>query len=226
MDGRGAGNLLRALGLTRSEAASLLCLLETGVGLTAEQVSRETGLPLSTAYRALNSLHAKGMVDVTPGRPMIFRSKPAADVISSALSLAMETAMEAAAGLANLLPSSADPPHVEFEVSTGAWLVPLRGVRALEAAASALIRSASERLVLCPGDPRPPFWSRILRLAESRRGIELDLTVELSGGIGGACSSSPRAAVTWEQDESAGWVGIYTSLEGLTEAICGRISGG
>ncbi len=196
------------------------------MGLTADQVSRETGLPLSTAYRALNSLHAKGLVEVAPGRPMTFRSKPAADVISSALSLAMERAIEAAAGLVSLLPSSSDPPHVEFEVSTGAWLVPLRSARALEAAASALIRSASERLILSPGDPRPPFWSRILKLAESRRGVELDLTVELPGGIGGACSSSPRAAVMWEQDESAGWVGIYTSLDGLTEAICSRISGG
>ncbi len=195
------------------------------MGLTAEEVSRQAGVPLSTAYRALNSLHAKGLVDVEPGRPMKFRGRPVSEVISSALAHLIEGALDAASELAGLLPGGTDPLHVEFEISTGAWLVPLRGTRALEAAASALIRSASGRLVLFPGEPSPPFWGRILRLAESRRGVELDLTVELGGGTGGACSSSPAAAVIWERVGTS-WVGAYTTLRGIVGALCGGAAGG
>ncbi len=189
------------------------------MGLTADQVSEESNIPLSTVYRALNSLHNQGLVEVTPGRPMIFRARHAADLISSALSSSIESAIEAATELMEKLPSASRPGFIEFEVSTGAWLVPLKGTRAIEAACSAIIKRARGRVTLMSGDPKPPFWERLLRLAEGRRGVEVELTVNLGGSMGGVCASEGPAAV-WEHRPEEGWVGLATSLPGLKSALC------
>jgi HTH-type transcriptional regulator, sugar sensing transcriptional regulator len=70
-----AETAMEELGLTGSEVKAYVSLLRGGT-MTANDVSREGRIPYSKVYDALESLHAKGWVEVQKGRPIMYTARP------------------------------------------------------------------------------------------------------------------------------------------------------
>jgi HTH-type transcriptional regulator, sugar sensing transcriptional regulator len=70
-----AGAAIERLGLTGSEVKAYVALLRGG-SMTASDVSRQARIPYSKVYDALESLHAKGWVEVQKSRPIVYTAKP------------------------------------------------------------------------------------------------------------------------------------------------------
>ncbi len=69
-----AGKALEALGLTGKEARAYMSLLRSGVS-TAQQVSQLLGVQYPAVYRILQSLQAKGWIEVSQERPNRYRAR-------------------------------------------------------------------------------------------------------------------------------------------------------
>lgn len=69
-----AGKALGSLGLTGKEARAYMCLLRNGVS-TAQQVSQLLGVQYPAVYRILQSLQAKGWIEVSQERPNRYRAR-------------------------------------------------------------------------------------------------------------------------------------------------------
>jgi len=65
---------LQAVGLTRHEAEAFLSLARLGVA-TAREVARASGVNRVQAYRALDSLESRGLVEVTLDRPKRYAAR-------------------------------------------------------------------------------------------------------------------------------------------------------
>src|SRR5213594_1820137 len=70
---------LQAVGLTKHEAVAFLNLARLGAA-TAREVARVSGVNRVQAYRALDSLEARGLVEVTLDRPKRFASRAVDEV--------------------------------------------------------------------------------------------------------------------------------------------------
>jgi HTH-type transcriptional regulator, sugar sensing transcriptional regulator len=70
-----ATSAVESLGLTGSEVKAYVALLKGG-SMNASDVSREARIPYSKVYDALESLHARGWVEVQRGRPIVYTAKP------------------------------------------------------------------------------------------------------------------------------------------------------
>jgi HTH-type transcriptional regulator, sugar sensing transcriptional regulator len=70
-----AAAAVESLGLTGSEVKAYVALLKGG-SMNASDVSREARIPYSKVYDALESLHARGWVEVQKGRPIVYTAKP------------------------------------------------------------------------------------------------------------------------------------------------------
>jgi len=70
-----AVSALKELGLTGTEVRAYLALLRGGT-MTANDVSRESRIPYSKVYDALESLHGKGWVDEQRSRPVVYTARP------------------------------------------------------------------------------------------------------------------------------------------------------
>lgn len=73
---------LRDLGLSHQEALAFTTLLSRS-NMTANMLCRETGIPDSKIYYALEGLSRKGMISVQKGNPNIYRAAPPKDVIAN-----------------------------------------------------------------------------------------------------------------------------------------------
>jgi len=70
------------LGLNGNEAKALDALMALGPSGAAD-VHRVSGMPRNKAYESLERLAARGIVEVQPGRPMLYRASRAKAVIES-----------------------------------------------------------------------------------------------------------------------------------------------
>ena len=73
---------LKELGLSSYEALAFVTLLSRS-RMTANVLCRETGIPDSKIYYALDGLAKRGMITIQKGTPNIFRSVPPRDAIAS-----------------------------------------------------------------------------------------------------------------------------------------------
>jgi len=74
--------VLLELGLTDYETRVYLALLEKGV-LTANQVSKHSGVPYSKVYETLTSLEGKGWIDTEHGRPSRYYPKAPSEALAA-----------------------------------------------------------------------------------------------------------------------------------------------
>jgi len=74
--------VLQELGLTDYESRVYLALLEKGV-LTANQVSKHSGVPYSKVYDTLTSLEGKGWITVEQGRPSRYYPKAPLEALTT-----------------------------------------------------------------------------------------------------------------------------------------------
>jgi sugar-specific transcriptional regulator TrmB len=99
--------LLEEIGLTLYERKSLITLMVFGVA-DAATVCRESGVPTSKIYRAMEKLDALGLVQLQPTRPKMYAALPPDIVADRAVELARTRAERFAAeaqGLRRLLES-------------------------------------------------------------------------------------------------------------------------
>jgi len=74
---------LETLGLTGKETQAYRCLLRQGIS-TAQQMSQLLGVQFPAVYRILQSLQAKGWIEVSRERPNRYRARPARIVAEEA----------------------------------------------------------------------------------------------------------------------------------------------
>lgn len=67
------------MGLTDYESKAYLSLASL-ISASALEISETSGVPLSRTYDVLKSLHKKGFIEVTRGKPLIYRVVPPQDV--------------------------------------------------------------------------------------------------------------------------------------------------
>ena len=73
---------LREIGLTGYELVAYLHLLTEGP-TTANQISKNTGLPYSKIYDVLISLEDKGWIEIESGRPKKYYPKPPSEALEA-----------------------------------------------------------------------------------------------------------------------------------------------
>jgi sugar-specific transcriptional regulator TrmB len=128
---------LSALGLNEYEARVYLALLGAD-GLTAYELGKRAGVPLSRCYEIARSLAAKGMALTQPGEPPRYRA------VDPALAVDGQRRQLEALG-------AALAQHARRDDREPLWT--LRGRRLIIATAAALIESAVERVALsAPAD--------------------------------------------------------------------------
>lgn len=91
---------IRAIGLTDLEARVYLHLLRTGPE-TGYSIGKAIGKPNPNVYMAIESLHAKGILEVAAGEPRLCRATPVDEVLAAARSRfdhALDAAASALAG--------------------------------------------------------------------------------------------------------------------------------
>ena len=93
--------LLEEVGLTLYERKSLITLMVFGVA-DAATVCRESGVPTSKIYLAMEKLARLGLVQTQPTRPKMYAALPADAVIDRLIELARERADKFAAGAQGL----------------------------------------------------------------------------------------------------------------------------
>jgi len=74
--------VLQELRLTDYESRVYLALLEKGV-LTANQVSKQSGVPYSKVYETLTSLEGKGWIETEHGRPSRYYPKAPSEALAA-----------------------------------------------------------------------------------------------------------------------------------------------
>ncbi len=113
---------LGALGLTGKEARAYLVLLRTGVS-TAHQVSQLLGVQYPAVYRILQSLQAKGWIEVSQERPNRYRARSPRIVAEEARQERQDdlvTAAEVVSGLKEAGPPRGRDPNGDFWIYKGA----------------------------------------------------------------------------------------------------------
>ncbi len=96
-----AGKALEALGLTGKESRAYTCLLRSGVS-TAQQVSQLLGVQYPAVYRILQSLQAKGWIEVSQERPNRYRARAPRIVAEEARQSRHDNLISAAEVVGNL----------------------------------------------------------------------------------------------------------------------------
>ncbi|HET7323361.1 MAG TPA: helix-turn-helix domain-containing protein, partial [Halococcus sp.] len=74
---------LDQLGLTEYEERALSELLALG-RTTAPTLAESTGIPKARVYGVLDALSERGFVEIIPGRPKEYRSRPPAEILDRA----------------------------------------------------------------------------------------------------------------------------------------------
>ncbi len=168
---------LRELGLSSYEALAFVTLLRHS-SMTANALCRETGIPDSKIYYALDALAKKGMITVQKGTPNIFRSVQPKDAIANLKAEMTEELNERtreADSLADLLTSiydCADKPQ-ELEL---AYII--RGQRNITKRMKALIDTARKEVTVFISHPEVyAELENCLERACERRGVTANIAV-------------------------------------------------
>jgi HTH-type transcriptional regulator, sugar sensing transcriptional regulator len=97
-------NALKIIGLTDYESKAYLALTSL-ISATALKLSENSGVPLSRTYDVLKSLHKKGFIEITRGKPLIYRVVPPQDVFEKSRVKIREELDEAESEVINIYES-------------------------------------------------------------------------------------------------------------------------
>ena len=110
------------LGLNSNEAKALDALMALGPSGAAD-VHRYSGMPRNKAYESLERLASRGLIEVQPGRPMLYRASGARMVIDSLTESYGREAKEALGALEERQEAGrGDSAEPQWE-NTYAWMV-------------------------------------------------------------------------------------------------------
>jgi sugar-specific transcriptional regulator TrmB len=138
---------LKELGLSSHEALAFTILLSHS-SMTANALCRETGIPDSKIYYALDGLAKRGMITVQKGNPNIFRSVPPKDAITNLkeeLTEEFNERTKEADSLGDLLTSIYDSAEKSQELEL-AYII--RGQKNIMKRMKALIETARKEVTL------------------------------------------------------------------------------
>jgi sugar-specific transcriptional regulator TrmB len=157
------------LGLNSNEAKALDALMALGPSGAAD-VHRFSGMPRNKAYESLERLASRGIIEVQPGRPMLYRASGAKMVIDGLTESYGRQAKEALEALEQRQETGrGDSPEPQGE-STYAWMV--KGEQAVKRRLAELIYEAKEDVFEIGGYPPKYLLSAKTALkAASKRGV-------------------------------------------------------
>ncbi len=92
------------MGLTEYESKAYLSLASF-ISATALQINEDSGVPLSKIYEVLKSLHKKGFIDITRGKPLKYTVIPPQDVFEKSRVKIKEELDEAESEVKNIYES-------------------------------------------------------------------------------------------------------------------------
>jgi sugar-specific transcriptional regulator TrmB len=95
---------LKILGLNDYESKAYLSLVSL-ISATALEINEDSGVPLSRTYDVLKSLHKKGFLEITRGKPLIYRVVPPQDVFEKSRMKIKEELDEAESEVINIYES-------------------------------------------------------------------------------------------------------------------------
>ncbi len=140
----GLERLLRELGFTYYESRALAFLSLVRGGVRVRDVSEATGIPRTKLYEVIRSLEESGLVEVSPGRPMIV-SAPPPDMLPTIL---FERVISDTARKVSLLTKA-----FHLQMDEGVWLMsrvtlPLRGEDSLEKVSHLVLEDSRDFLIM------------------------------------------------------------------------------
>jgi len=157
------------LGLNSNEAKALDALMALGPSGAAD-VHRFSGMPRNKAYESLERLASRGIIEVQPGRPMLYRASGAKMVIDNLTESYGREAREALMALEERQESSRGESTEPQGETSYAWMV--RGEQAVKRRLAELIYEAKEDLFGIGGYPPKYFLSAKTALkAASKRWV-------------------------------------------------------
>jgi sugar-specific transcriptional regulator TrmB len=157
------------LGLNNNEAKALDALMALGPSGAAD-VHRYSGMPRNKAYESLERLAGKGIIEVQPGRPMLYRASEAKSVIENLTETYGREAKEALAALEERQEMGRGDAREPQGESTYAWMV--KGEQAVKRRLAELIYEAKEDVFGIGGYPPKYLLSAKTALkAASKRGV-------------------------------------------------------
>ncbi len=168
---------LKELGLSSYEALAFTSLLSHS-SMTANTLCRETGIPDSKIYYALDGLAKKGMITVQKGTPNVFRSVPPKDAIANLkeeLTEEFNERTKEADALADLLTSIYDSAEKSQELEL-AYII--RGQKNIIKRMKTLIETAREEVTLFIS--RPEVYTELedcLTKLREKRGVATNIAV-------------------------------------------------
>jgi sugar-specific transcriptional regulator TrmB len=159
------------LGLNTNEAKALDALLALGPSGAAD-VHKYSGMPRNKAYESLERLASRGVIEVQPGRPMLYRASEARSVIDNLTESYGREAREALKALQDRQEAGREEsPEPQGDV-TYAWMV--KGEQAVKRRLAELIYEAKEDVFGIGGYPPKYLLSAKTALkAASKRGVNV-----------------------------------------------------
>jgi sugar-specific transcriptional regulator TrmB len=162
------GATLRDIGCS-GNATSAFCALVRVPQATAGELVQTTGIPDSKIYYALGELVEKGLVEVQPGKPKVYRLVPASEVelrLSRMVQADFERRKAATVRVASLL----EPLRVGMKAPVAEIAYIVKGMTNVVTRAKALIASTRKDLVLLTSDEAlfRQLEDELLRLAHRR----------------------------------------------------------
>jgi sugar-specific transcriptional regulator TrmB len=165
----GSTEHLIRLGLNPNEAKALDALVAMGPSGAAD-VHRYSGIPRNKAYESLERLTNRGMVEVQPGRPVLYRASAPKNVIENLTETYVRTAREALAALEERRDSREGSSEAQSEGGNHLWVV--RGEQAVRRRLAELIYDAKKDVFGIGGYPPKYLLSAKTALkAAAKRGL-------------------------------------------------------
>jgi sugar-specific transcriptional regulator TrmB len=165
----GSTEHLIRLGLNPNEAKALDALIAMGPSGAAD-VHRYSGIPRNKAYESLERLTNRGIVEVQPGRPVLYRASTPKNVIENLTETYGRSAREALAALEERRDSRAEGPGEAQSDGNHIWVV--RGEQAVRRRLAELIYDAKRDVFGIGGYPPKYLLSAKTALkAAAKRGL-------------------------------------------------------
>ncbi|MCD6547276.1 MAG: TrmB family transcriptional regulator [Nanoarchaeota archaeon] len=172
-------NALSQLGLTNYESKVYLSLVSEGI-CTAKDISNICGIPYGKVYEVINSLAAKGFINVLPTKPMKYKAIHPKELIKVVKEREEDKLKNIQKKLLPILEISFSKNN-KSEFEKGAmWMVIGRG--AINKKLSDMFQSAEKRIIICTtknGIKRLLFYNNILKDL-SEKGVDIFISTKVT----------------------------------------------
>lgn len=165
---------LKLLGLSSYEASAFYNLV-INLEMTAADLSRQTGIPDSKIYHALNSLEKRGMISIQKGRPSLYKALQPDEAMVNLKQILDEDYQQKVTMLESLTTKFSSLYECVESKEEMELAYVIHGIRGIFEKMNNLIRQAQRSLLVFV--PDMDFWKRVEQsLVESaERGVKIEL---------------------------------------------------